>query len=187
MGDEDYTDAEPVSAAAAAPAAAVAAAAAAATAAAAGGKRQQPHQRQGPGQGKKQARGLARLLRPAAAPSGAAAAAAAGAAPAAPQELPGEAGNGHQPPHLMKTSQYRWGGKSAVHTALWIWPTLAACCAAGPALIAPRLATCQAATAPPASAAGPSLPPARQCRGVSWCKRRSLWEAAISINGKRER
>lgn len=25
------------------------------------------------------------------------------------------------------------------------------------------------------------------CRGVSWCKRRSLWEAAISINGKRER
>jgi hypothetical protein len=26
-----------------------------------------------------------------------------------------------------------------------------------------------------------------RCRGVSWCKRRCLWEAAISINGKRER
>jgi hypothetical protein len=31
----------------------------------------------------------------------------------------------------------------------------------------------------------PPYPPSP--RGVSWCKRRLLWEAAISINGKRER
>ncbi|KAL4438982.1 hypothetical protein ABPG77_006919 [Micractinium sp. CCAP 211/92] len=33
----------------------------------------------------------------------------------------------------------------------------------------------------------PHMMKSSQYRGVSWCKRRMLWEAAISINGKRER
>lgn len=82
-----------------------------------GRRKRQQKQLRGPAQAG-QPQGLARLLRQVAAPSRAAATAAAGGSPAAGaallQGLSSEAANGHQPPHLMKTSQYRWAGTSGL-------------------------------------------------------------------------
>ncbi|KAL4854427.1 AP2-like ethylene-responsive transcription factor AIL5 [Chlorella vulgaris] len=103
-----------------------------------------------------------------------------------PLYLPTGAGASRQEKLLLQQQQHL-AAQLAVHAAA---ASLAAAVQRPHAALAAAAgASRQGAAA--ASAQVPHVPPhltKTSCyRGVSWCKRRSLWEAAISIDGKRER
>ncbi|KAI3431744.1 hypothetical protein D9Q98_004786 [Chlorella vulgaris] len=103
-----------------------------------------------------------------------------------PLFLPAGAGASRQEKLLLQQQQHL-AAQLAVHAAA---ASLAAAVQRPHAAVAAAAAASRQGAAA-AAAQVPHVPPhltKTSCyRGVSWCKRRSLWEAAISIDGKRER